>query len=375
MSADREFAVELRVAGRKGTIHLHDYIGADLLTGGGIRSKDLIAQLAAHGDLAELEVHINSAGGSAWDGIAMHNALKAHKARVTVEVDSLAGSAASVVAMSGDTIRMADGAMLMLHNPRSGAVGEASDLRKRAEVLDRIRESVIGIYAAKSGRKPEEIGRLMDEETWMNADEAREFGFVDEVVERPAVAACLDLSGFAKVPEEALKLVTTETPVMAQKNEDRSKDGEKTPGEVPPTDPTPQTQEEAKQPAPVQPGSKAAEATNAAVPTVEDVQALIAAERKRVHEINAKCQAAGVPQSEINRFVEANADLNAVNAFLVGHLMAKNPPIASDSAEASEPDPDAKLKAEYEADAAFIRKTGVEPVSMEAYIKSRKRAG
>src|SRR5688500_10707912 len=105
--SEPDFAAELRVTGRKAVLHVYDFIGRDILSGGGKSVKDLADELKAHGDLSEIELHINSAGGKAWDGVAMHNVLKSHKARVTVEIDGLAASAASVVAMAGDTVRMA----------------------------------------------------------------------------------------------------------------------------------------------------------------------------------------------------------------------------------------------------------------------------
>lgn len=360
MSTESQFAAEMRVVGRKGTIYLHDYIGADLLTGGGMRSKDLIAQLNAHADLAEVELHINSAGGSAWDGIAMHNALKSHKARVTVEVDSLAGSAASVVAMAGDTVRMASGSMLMLHNPRSGAIGQSKDLRKRAEMLDHIRESAIGIYAAKSGKTPEEIGALMDAETWMNADDAKEMGFADEVVERQAIAACLDLSGFQKVPGDALKLIVKETPVMADKTNDIEKKDE------PPVE-KPDAGEDTTVIEP--PAPKAPEPTQ----TV-DVQALLADERRRVQAINHLCRQAGMTPAKEKELIESGATMESVNAAVLAHMLATRKPVDDDTSTV-EDDPDAKLKVEYKDHAERIRKMGAEPVSEELYIKSRKRAG
>lgn len=359
MTDEKAFAADLRVAGRKGVVHIHDQIGANLLTGGGVRSRDLIAQLAAYGDLSEIEVHINSAGGNAWDAIAMHNALKTHKARVVIEVDGLAASAASVIAMSGDTVRMADGAMMMLHNPRVGAMGEASELRKRAEMLDRIRDSIIGFYSAKSGQAPDEVGRMLDEETWLNADEARRLGFVDEVVERPAVAACLDLSGFENVPESVLTLQVKETPTMA-KDVQKTPDAEPAPAPVPELAAPPQPE-----PAPEPTPEPKAELS------VGDVQALIVAERKRISSITALCQQAEVPTAKVQELIDTNATMESVHAYLVSHMIAKRPPVSADADDSTEV-PEATLKAEYREHCAKLSKIGMKPVAEEDYIRSRK---
>ena len=150
---------------------------------------------------------------------------------------------------------------------------------------------------------------------------------------------------------------------MADQNADlgRKDEGEKTPEPQPQPTPTP---EPAPQPAPVPPGGKSAEAV--------DFSAQLAAERQRVKAIHAVCGMAKVPAAKVNEFIDGGADLATVNLFCSQHLSATNPPVTADPPE-PESDPDAKFKAEYEADAVFVRKSGVEPVSLEAYIKSRKR--
>lgn len=355
----------MRVSGRKGTVYLHDYIGSDMLTGKGVSSRDLIEQLSRHGDLSDIELHINSAGGSAFDGIAMHNALKQHPAKVTVEIDSLAGSAASVVAMAGDTIRMATGSMLMIHNPKAVAAGESKDLRKRAEMLDRVRDSAIQIYAAKSGKTAEEIGPLLDAETWMNADEAREFGFVDEVVERPAIAACLDLSGYDSVPRDVLKLLSSKGPQMADK-----KDAKTTPEATPADDETVVVEQPAEKPV-EQPKAPEQLATDASMLVQTNVQALIAAERKRVQAINTLCRQADVPLAKEKELIESGASLDAANAAVLTHMLVTRKPVPDDG-ETPEEDADAKLKAEYKTYCNDVKQCGLKPKSEEAYIRSRK---
>lgn len=130
----------------------------------------------------DLTVHINSQGGDVFAGVTIYNALKDYgKGKVTVKVDGLAASIASVVAMAGDEIIMSPGSMMMIHNPWSMGVGSADELRKAADTLDEIREAILPIYTDRSGQTQETVQELMDNETWMTAEKAVELGFADTV--------------------------------------------------------------------------------------------------------------------------------------------------------------------------------------------------
>lgn len=130
----------------------------------------------------DLTVHINSPGGDVFAGVTIYNALKDyHKGKVTVKVDGLAASIASVVAMAGDEIIMSPGSMMMIHNPWSIGAGSSEELRKAADTLDRIKESILPIYTDRTGLTEEEVQDLMDAETWMSAEKAVELGFADVV--------------------------------------------------------------------------------------------------------------------------------------------------------------------------------------------------
>src|SRR3546814_9857654 len=107
--------------------------------------------------------------------------LKDHKAKITVRIESYAGSIASVIAMAGDTVIMPANTFLMIHNPAAGADGEAEVLRDIADLLDKMRANMIAAYAGKSGQTAEEIGKLMDATTWLTAAEAKALGFAAEV--------------------------------------------------------------------------------------------------------------------------------------------------------------------------------------------------
>lgn len=181
-------------AGKPAEIFVYQEIGAF-----GIGADQFIAAVKAQGDVEAIDLHINSPGGDAFAAAAMYLALKRHPAAVTVYVDGLAASAASVLAMVGDKIIMPSNTIMMIHNPLGGAFGESDDLRDYADALDKIKLTLIAAYR-RSGKSDEEIARIMDAETWYTAEEAKENGFADEVIEAMDVAAFFDLSKFQNPP-------------------------------------------------------------------------------------------------------------------------------------------------------------------------------
>ncbi len=126
----------------------------------------------------DITVRLNSPGGDVFDGMTIMNALKAHKGKVTVVVEGLAASAASYIAVgAADELRMMEGSMLMIHNALSIFIGNASEMRKEADLLDKISDNIARIYANRSGKSLEEVKAAMDNETWFTAQEAKDFGF------------------------------------------------------------------------------------------------------------------------------------------------------------------------------------------------------
>ena len=152
------------------------------------------------GEVDTINLHINSPGGSVFDGIAIYQMLVQHKAKINVYVDGLAASIASVIAMAGDNIYIPKNAMLMVHNPWTVAAGNASELRKQADDLDKIGQSMKESYLSKTNGKldQETLQKLLDDETWLSADEALAYGFADEVLEENRMAACVSNELFAK---------------------------------------------------------------------------------------------------------------------------------------------------------------------------------
>nr|DAN98990.1 MAG TPA: major capsid protein [Caudoviricetes sp.] len=133
----------------------------------------------------DLTVVINSPGGDVFAGLAIYNALVNHNGNVTVRVDGLAASIASVIAMAGDKIIMSPGSMIMIHRPSVCAMGTVDDMEKAKDVLTKIEEGITPIYAKRTGLDEDKIAELLEAETWMLADKAVELGFADEVSEAP----------------------------------------------------------------------------------------------------------------------------------------------------------------------------------------------
>ena len=134
---------------------------------------------AGEGDVT---VWINSPGGNVFAAAEIYTMLKDYKGSITVKIDAIAASAASVVAMAGDTVQMSPVAMLMIHDPSTVAMGNTKDMEKAIEVLNEVKDSIINAYSSKSGLSHARIANLMSNETWMNAKKAVELGFADEIL-------------------------------------------------------------------------------------------------------------------------------------------------------------------------------------------------
>jgi len=193
-------------AGDTAEVWIYEQIGEDWF-GDGIAAKEFVQELAAL-KVANIDLHVNSPGGSVFDGQAIYNALVRHPATVTSYVDGIAASIASVIALAGDRVVMAANALFMIHDPAGLAMGTAEDMRKMADVLDKVRDTIVGVYESKTGKSADELAALMTAETWLSADEAVESGFADEVGTELALAASLesfDLSRFKHAPTNAGK--------------------------------------------------------------------------------------------------------------------------------------------------------------------------
>ena len=157
-------------------------IGEDFW-GEGVSAQAFVDQLREL-EAQSIHVRINSGGGLVWDGFAIYQALVNHRARVRVSIDSVAASAASLIAMAGDEIRMAATSLMMMHEPQGFAFGDAEVMRKQADLLDDIGGLFAEAYAARSGESEEKVREWMSAETWFTASEAVDAGFADEVFGR-----------------------------------------------------------------------------------------------------------------------------------------------------------------------------------------------
>lgn len=150
----------------------------------GVTAKDFMRALAQAGD-GPITLRINSPGGDVFDGMAIYNALKARKSPVNVVVDGLAASAASFIAMAGDTIQMNEASMLMVHRAWGLAVGNAKDMTDTAAVLEKIDGQLADIYAARVGKSAADMMAVMQAETWLTSSEAVAGGFATGIVDAP----------------------------------------------------------------------------------------------------------------------------------------------------------------------------------------------
>lgn len=165
----------------------------------GIQAKPFIEELQAL-DAGTIHVRINSPGGSVFDGIAIANALRQLDATVVTHVDALAASIASVIALAGDEVRMADNAFLMIHEAWTVSIGNAKQLRADAALLDKLGGSIVDAYTKKTGASKDQVLAWMAAETWFTAAEAKDEGFIDSIDGESDAEASFDLSVFAHAP-------------------------------------------------------------------------------------------------------------------------------------------------------------------------------
>lgn len=165
---------------------IYDEIGAF-----GIGAKQFIDDIKELGEVKTLHLRINSPGGSVIEGNAIYNALKRNKASVIVHIDGLAASMASIIAMAGDEIEIAENAFFMIHNPSTVSWGESKDLRKDADLMDRMRQNAINAYVQRTGLTEDEVSEMLDAETWIDAEEAVEMNFADRIESRLDMAASI----------------------------------------------------------------------------------------------------------------------------------------------------------------------------------------
>lgn len=193
-------------ADNEADIYIYDEIGY-----WGVTARQFVNDLKALGDVTHINLHINSPGGDVFDGIAIFNALKFHGAAITVHIDGLAASMASVIAMVGNPVIMPENTMMMIHKPWGFSGGDANDMRDYADLLDKVESVLIPAYAEKTGKTTEEIAAMLEDETWMDGKECLELGFADQVTTSLQAMACIQskrIEDFEKMPKSIRNMVT-----------------------------------------------------------------------------------------------------------------------------------------------------------------------
>lgn len=204
--------VQFKAKGTRGEIWLYDQIGASFF-GDGVTAKSFQKDLAALGKVNVINLHINSPGGDVFDGFAIYNQLAQHPARIEVDVDGVAASIASIIAMAGTEIRIAKNAQMMIHNPRGFAAGDETEMQRVAALLRNVKDNLVTTYADRTGNKADRLSAWMDDETWFGAEAAVQNGFATSVTRETAVTACFGLmNDFRNVPDSLKRRVLASAP-------------------------------------------------------------------------------------------------------------------------------------------------------------------
>lgn len=200
---------EIKAAADTAEVLIYGDIG-ESWDGKTIAAKQFVEELGSI-EARTLDVRVNSYGGSVSDGLAIYNAIKRHPASVTVSIDGMAASIASLIAMAGDTVTAAENAMIMIHAPWTATIGNANDMREMADVLDRYANSMASGYASKTGKSADDVLAMLTDgrDHWFDAAEALEFGLIDQVTDALQIAASFDLTRFN--PPDKVKNMTTPT--------------------------------------------------------------------------------------------------------------------------------------------------------------------
>jgi ATP-dependent Clp endopeptidase proteolytic subunit ClpP len=171
-------------------VYLYDEVGSY-----GVSAKEFVNDIKLLKG-KDIYLHVNCVGGEVFDGMAIYNTLKKYKGKVVAYIEGIAASMGSIIPLAADEIIMSENSLYMIHNAWGGAMGEASDMRKTANLLDKLSAEIANIYSKKTGLPISQLEEMMDEETWFNSEEALQYGFIDRVSDAVMVAAKYDMSKF-----------------------------------------------------------------------------------------------------------------------------------------------------------------------------------
>lgn len=288
-------------------LYVFDQIGKSFWNDDAVTAAKFVADLKALPESVKtIRVHVNSPGGSVFDATAIANALRAEQTdngrTVEVRIDGIAASAATIITSAGSPIRMADNAMLMIHDPSAIAMGSARDMRKLADTLDAVRDSIIAAYQWVSTKTKEELGNMMAETTWMNADQALANGFITDVVKGAKVQAIFTADALASLGDVPDEHKATIDALLAK------------------PDPTPEPK-----PAPT---AATAEEVLAECPSIEVARELIASGatldhvKARVKADKAKAAAEASRQQQIRALCDTAGVADMADTYIVGGMTA-----------------------------------------------------
>jgi ATP-dependent protease ClpP protease subunit len=291
-------------------IVIYDEIGRSFWGEDTVSAKQFVADLNALGDVDAITLRINSPGGDVFDGVAIHNAIKNHKAAVTAHVDGIAASAASFIAMAADKIVMPSNSFMLIHGASGFAWGDSATVRSVADDLDRIDKSLTATYAARSKSSTADVQALMKEDRLMDASEAVLLGYADELGEPVKMTAKFPLRLLPKAAAARLQAAAGDP------EDEEEDDPVKEPIADPATDP----------PAPVKEPDPAQPAATAEVVNLRTAKQTGAAEHKAyVNDVTDLCTLARAPE-RVGAYVRANTPVEQVRKELL-ELRAADPPI------------------------------------------------
>jgi len=283
-------------------IVIYDEIGKSWWGEDTVSAKQFLDDLNALGEVDDITLRINSPGGDVFDGVAIHNSLKNHKAKVTAHVDGIAASAASFIAMAADKIVMPANSFLLIHGASGMSWGNADDMRAVADDLDRIDKSLTATYVTRAKSTTAKVKALMKEDRLMDAAEAKQWGFADEVTSEKKMAAKFSLRLLPKAAAETIRAQSGD----GQGDPPPPAEPEKV-SEVPPAPPTPPAP--AVQEPPV--------ASSAQVITLDAAKKQgVEEHRKYVGEVTDLCTLAQQPE-RVGGYVRANTSIEQVRKELL----------------------------------------------------------
>ncbi|WP_256562782.1 head maturation protease, ClpP-related [Pseudomonas sp. PA1(2017)] len=320
----------IQAAGEEGAKPIEVYIYGEIGFWG-VTSGDFIRDLKAVDDgVSEVHVHFDTIGGDLFDGIAIHNALRALGERCTGQIDGACFSAGSVAVCGAHKVRMADNAMFMIHNPWTYMAGDSTELRQMADMMDKASEGIVASYQHRALNIDDaELRRMINDTTWLTASEAKTHGFVDEVfgevtplVNNAALGKILNR--YRNVPEAALRLVGEIEPAAPEPE----------PAPAPEPDPVPATPEAAELAAKLATDCAQAGLTNC-VSYLIKASALASADAVQSHfnrakDVRAACLVAKVPD-EAQELIEAGLTGEQARAKLFDKLATSSSQVQIDN--------------------------------------------